>query len=444
MRSWAGRLALIGLPALTMLFALNATTAYRDIRDATHGAHDRALRAALVLLQAQPQSSEHTRHRIAASLGTEVDEVHFAVIGPDGKALAGEGDLPYLSADTDTTPRFRAAHYRGRAVRIAALRAGGSDYVVAESAATRIESIHRLFLADLSRQSWLVVLGGLLAWIGLRSARRDLKHLADLLTQREAEDLTPLVADDLPAETRPLVTAVDSHLTRLASLLEASRRFAADVAHQLRTPLTLLGAQAQYGLRQDDPVRLRETVEGIAAASRAAQRLCNQMLSLSRVEAAKGVVRDGARLDLATLVRETALDLGMLALEKRIDLGYEGVAAQAPVVGNEIMLHEMFANLIDNALRYTPCEGKVVVSLQCSGSQVQVEVADSGPGIPAEARVAMFQRFHRRLDRAGRSGAGLGLAIAHQIALAHGGALELDDRSDGCGLVARVSLPLCA
>jgi two-component system sensor histidine kinase TctE len=259
------------------------------------------------------------------------------------------------------------------------------------------------------------------------------------LSRRPAEDLTPLPVEDAPRELAPLIEAVNAHLARISGLFEASRRFAADVAHQLRTPLTLLGAQAQYGLRHRDPERLRAAMEEIAAASRAAQRLCNQMLTLSRVEAAHGAIRDGVRVDLAELLRETAFDLGVLALEKQIDLAFDG-AGPAPVVGDEIMLHELFSNLIDNALRYTPPGGRVRVRVALLPGLVEASVADGGPGIPPGRRAAVLQRFHRRLDRTGAAGAGLGLAIAHQIALAHGGGIDFADAPDG--FVVRVHLPL--
>lgn len=442
MRSWSGLVKLVGLPALALLLASNTTTAYLETRDTVYASHDRALRAALLYLPTEPLISEDIRRRLAASLSKEEKEVFFSVTGPDGHTLAGESGLSYPSAHTGDSVRFSNAYYRGRAIRIAAAHIGANDYLVAESVSTRVELVHRLTFTDLQRQLWLSALGIVLVWLGLRTVRHDLGRMAEQLARREAENLAPLATDELSPDARPLADAINGHLAKLAGLLNASRRFAADVAHQLRTPLTLLGAQAQYGLRQDDATELRKTIGEIAAASRGAQRLCNQMLSLSRVESANNTLAEGSRFDLATLLRETALDLSMLALEKRIDLAFECTGGAVDIVGNEIMLHELFANLIDNALRYTPCDGMVRVSLTCADGRACVEVADSGPGIPVKAREVVFQRFHRHLDRAGGSGSGLGLAIAHQIALAHGGSLILDDGPDGRGLVARVHLPL--
>ena len=434
MSSLARGLALAILPALAVLLVADAALSYRDARAALDGAHDRALRAALVGLRDAPPAL--ARAALARRLDAAEEDVHVALIGADGRVLGGEPDLPFLAPDAARPFRVRDGHHHGRPVRVAAAfdaAAPAPILVVAESAQRRSAQVYAL-----TRRELALVLAVLLA-LWLRGARRALRAPALALARRSAEDLTPLPVEKAPRELRPLIEAVNAHLARISGLFEASRRFASDVAHQLRTPLTLLGAQAQYGLRHHDPARLRAAMEEIAAASRAAQRLCNQMLTLSRVEAAHGAIRDGVRVDLAELLRETAFDLGVLALEKEIDLAFDG-AGPAPVVGDEIMLHELFSNLIDNALRYTPPGGRVRVSVRARDGRVEAGIADGGPGIPRERRAAVFQRFHRRLDRTGAAGAGLGLAIAHQIALAHGGGIDFADAPDG--FVVRVHLPL--
>lgn len=429
-------------------------------RAAADAAYDRALHLALLSLGERVtlragQVAVEVPPAIRAVLGgaNDEDQVFFAVIGPDDHSLAGENDLPIPAASADGAPRFADARYRGKAVRVAVMRLrsaplatledAGLLLVVAEGTEARVALAQRMFQADLGRQLSLAALGVALAWLGLSLALRALNRLSKPLDKRAAEDLTPLAGDDMPTELQPLIEAINRHLARLADLLEASRRFAADVAHQLRTPLTLLGAQAQYCLRQTDAGEMRRMIEGIVRASRGAQRLCNQMLSLSRVEAAKGLMKDGVRLDLAALLRETALDLGVLALEKRIDLAYVDTGRAVPVIGNEIMLHELFSNLIDNALRYTPEGGRVDIAAAVEGDMARVTITDTGPGIAPAARAAMFQRFHRRLDRGGTEGAGLGLAIVHQICVAHGGTVELGEGAGG-GLAVSVRLPVSA
>jgi two-component system sensor histidine kinase TctE len=464
MKSLKGRVALWVLPPLLLLLAANAILSYRGAREAADFAYDRSLHMALVFLGERvtmragkvavdvPRSIRDVLGEHAGVLGDE--RVFFAVIGPDERSLAGENDLPIPQPNADGAIRFADARYRGKAVRVAAMNirpahmaatdGAGLLLVVAESAEARVTLAHQMFYADLRQQLVLATFGVALAWLGISVALRSLRRLSEPLAKREAEDLAPLATDDMPAELHPLIEAINRHMARLADLLEASRRFADDVAHQLRTPLTLLGAQAQYGLRQKEAEEMRRMIEGIVGASRSAQRLCNQMLSLSRVEAAKGLMKDGARLDLAVLLREAALDLGVLALEKRIDLAYADTGRAIPVVGNEIMLHELFSNLIDNALRYTPDGGQVSIAADIEDGMARVTIADTGPGIPPEAREAMFKRFHHRLDRGGAEGSGLGLAIVHQICVAHGGVVELGEGAEGHGLSVNVRLPVSA
>lgn len=449
-RSLAGRVALIGFSALVALFAFDAIVAHRDARETVYAAHDRGLRVALGLMKSTDVAPEALVERLAESLEAQADEVHFAVIDAHGVTLAGERDLPYPRPDAGERLRFANGHLRGNPVRVAALdvagettaRPGAAILVAAESTRVRVEAVGRLVFRELRRHLATAVAAILLGWLWIRAVRREVRVASDALVGREAEDMTPLATDEVSREFRPLVEAINGHLARLAGLHEASRRFAADVAHQLRTPLTLLGAQAQYALREGDPAKLRAAIEGITTASRSAQRLCNQMLTLSRIEAARGAMAEGVRIDLGALLRETALDLSVLAIEKRIDLAYEDGGETVLVLGNEIMLHELFSNLIDNALRYTPREGQVRIGLSTRGDTAEITVADSGAGIPAEVRDTLFQRFHRRLDRQAGGGSGLGLAIAHQIAVVHRGAITLDDLPDGGGFVVRVRLPI--
>lgn len=461
MKSLKGRLALWILPPLLLFLLASAVASYRGAREAADLAHDRALQMAVIALGERvtlhaEEVVVDIPHAMRTMLGEESaaqgeEQVFFAVIDADGHCLAGENDLPLPRAAANGETRFADARYRGKSVRVAAMNLRATNktasddtgllLVVAENTAARIALAHRIFHAELARLLALAACGVAIAGLGLAFALRSLRGLSEPLARRDAEDLAPLATASLPAELQPLGDAINRHMARLADLLEASRRFAADVAHQLRTPLTLLGAQAQYGLRQDDAAEMRRMIEGIVGASRSAQRLCNQMLSLSRIEAAKGLLKDGARLDLAALLRETALDLGVLALEKHIDLAYADTGRTVPVIGNEIMLHELFSNLIDNALRYTPEGGRVAIAVDSEDDLARVTITDTGPGIAPAAREAMFQRFHRRLDRAGTVGAGLGLAIAYQICVAHGGTVELDEGAAG-GLAVTVRLPV--
>ena len=261
-------------------------------------------------------------------------------------------------------------------------------------------------------------------------------------TQRVIGYLLQVADSDVPSEIAPLVEAINHHMQRLSAMLAARRRFLADAAHQIRTPLAVLTTQAEYGLRQTDPEEMLETFASLLRSTRAARRLANQMLTLSHAEAVNGVIGERAPFDLAGLVKEVAMELAPLALKRNIDLAYEGIGHALTLEGNAPMLREMVSNLIDNAIRYSPPDSAVTVAVAAFDDQAVVSVCDQGPGIPAAERERVFHRFYRILGPGDSEGSGLGLAIVREIALAHGGQVSLRDGDGGRGLCVEVELPL--
>jgi two-component system sensor histidine kinase TctE len=447
------------LPPLVLLLGVNAVLSYRGALEAANLAYDRSLWASIKSI------GEHSKVKNGGvvvdipysalevfSEGAQ-ERVFYAVIGPNGVLLTGYPDLPVPeSVSGDGVLKTADAVYNGEAVRTGAMRkrlydpAGTGDdsilVLVAETTETRTELARHLFYDSLRRQLALIGLGALLVLVALGTAFRPLLRLRDTIRERSEEDLTPVAPEHVPSEIRPLIDAINHHMGRLSAMLEARKRFLADAAHQLRTPLTVLGTQAEYGLRQDDPAEMRRTLEGIGRSIRSAQRLTNQMLSLSRAEAVNGLIRERHRLDLAALVREVALELSPLALHKQIDLAYEGDEGGIFVEGNEPMLLELFCNLVDNAIRYTPSCGQVTVTAATDAAEAVIVVRDSGPGIPAAEREMVFRRFYRSLDQSDSEGSGLGLAIVREICAAHGGQVTLADGFDGRGLAVTVRLPV--
>ncbi|MFA6310197.1 MAG: sensor histidine kinase N-terminal domain-containing protein [Sterolibacterium sp.] len=460
MPSLRRRVAAWLLPSLVVVLTVNAVLSYRGALEAANLAYDRSLWASIKSIGENSYvKDERIRVDIPYS-ALEVfsegaqERVFYAVIGPDGKLLTGYPDMPVPQpVPGDGVLKTADAIYNGEAVRMGVMRkrlydpsVSGDDDIfilVAETTETRTVLARQLFFGSLSRQLALIGLGSLLVIVAMGTAFRPLLRLRDTIRQRTDEDLTPVSAEDMPNEIRPLVDAINHHMARISDMLDARKRFLADAAHQLRTPLTVLGTQAEYGLRQEDPAEMRRSLEGIGQSIRGAQRLTNQMLSLSRAEAAMGMVQERSRVDLAVLVRNVALDLGSMALRKKIDLAYEGAQSGVFVDGNEPMLRELFSNLLDNAIRYTPDGGQVTasVSLTAEPSAAATLIRDSGPGIPPAERDKVFQRFYRCADRNDVAGSGLGLAIVREICTAHHGRVTLDGNPGGCGLAVSVHLP---
>lgn len=445
------------LPPLLVLVAINAALAYLAALDAVNHAYDRSLTASIRAIAERVHSLEGEISVDVPYSAFETFEagaqesVFYAVIGPDGVPVTGYDDLaPPDGVPGDGRLVFAATHYRGMAVRVAAMRkrlydpalAGGDavTIVFAETTGSRIALARELFFDSLHRQLLLVALGAVMLALALGSAFRPLLALRDAVRRRADDDLTPVPADNVPSEVRPLIAAINHHMERLTAMLEARRRFLADAAHQIRTPLAVLTTQAEFGTRQTDAGEMRRTFERLLATVRSTRRMADQMLALSRAEAANGLILEQAPLDLTELARDVALELAPVALRQRIELAFEA-GGPAPLTGNAAMLREMVANLVDNAIRYSPPDTHVVIATAMHEGAATLVVEDQGPGIPVAERDKVFGRFYRILGHGDTDGSGLGLAIVREICVAHRGRVSLGDGAGGCGLRVAVSLP---
>lgn len=462
------------IPPLAIILLINAFWSYISSVDAANRAYDRSLTASLKSIA---ESIHATEGRITVDIpysaldifetGSQ-ERVYYAIIGPDGRCLTGYDDLPlpWIAIRDDEDPPLPpiAARgsdpvvvdvmYRDQPIRLAAVEkrlydpelAGGDNVTVlfAETTEARSRLAFSLFMESLRPQLLLISGGLFLVAIVLTSAFRPLLDLRDTIRQRNEEDLIPVSPNNVPNELVPLVDAINYHMARLAKLLQARRRFLADAAHQIRTPLTVLGAQAEYGQRQNDPDEMRRTFRSLTDTIRSTQRMSNQMLTLALAEPANGIVQEFARLDFAELVRDVAGELATLAQKKNIDLSFDGAASAAFVAGNATLLREMVSNVIDNALRYTQDNGRVTLHVAVVGESVLLRIVDNGPGIPRHERDKVFQRFYRILGHGDSGGSGLGLAIVREICWAHRGQITLGEDESGHGLAVEITLPFAS
>jgi two-component system OmpR family sensor kinase len=287
------------------------------------------------------------------------------------------------------------------------------------------------------------ILAALVVWV-LRRSLRPLYETSARVRERDASRLDPLPTTSVPDELLPLVEQINALLARLAASLETERRFFADAAHELRSPVAALALQVQLAERaQTDEARaaaLAELRHGIARAAR----LVQQLLDLARLEPGVASEEPGP-VDLAQTVREVIGGFAARADSRGIDLG-----ADAPpslrVDGAASELRSLVANLVDNALRYAPRGTAVTVSLRAARGEVELAVEDAGPGIPPEQRERVLRRF-QRVEGDATAGSGLGLPIAKAIAERHRGSLRLGEARPGRrppGLSVQVRLPLAA
>jgi two-component system sensor histidine kinase TctE len=263
-----------------------------------------------------------------------------------------------------------------------------------------------------------------LVWFGLTRGLAPLNLLQRRIRARRPDDLSPIDKQAAPEELAPLVEAFNELLQRLTQNLETQKRFVAHAAHQMKTPLAGLRTQAELALRETDPQQLRRSLRQIAASTERAAHLINQLLALARAEHQATDLGAFEAVDLAALVRERVRERVPDALEKRIDLGFEGPEQSARLIGMPMLLRELANNLLDNALRYTPAGGSVTARVRATKESIFLEVEDTGPGIPEAERHLVFERFYRVLGT-NIDGSGLGLAIVREIAAQHDALLRV-------------------
>jgi len=304
----------------------------------------------------------------------------------------------------------------------------------------RDELISEILSSTLSILLMALPLLALLIWISVGSSFRTLQQVATDIASRTHEQLQPLELDKIPLEIKTLVNALNSLFTRLTHAFENERRFTADAAHELRTPLAGLKTQAQVAQRATTPQQRQQALQQILIGVDRATHLVAQLLTLARMDATQTMPT--FPVDLHELVSQLIIDLTPQALKEGIDLGLEKTATACITLGNQEALYLMLRNLVDNAIRYTPAGGQVTVSLDNpQPSRLTLRINDTGPGIPPEQREQIFERFYRGENQT-ILGSGLGLSIAQKVSQLHQIKIQLNDVPNGRGLCVRVDFLL--
>ena len=349
----------------------------------------------------------------------ENDEFEFIVqVSRDGKPIYRSDAGVVLPA---TPPGFADAAVAGTALRVYTVHRAGRTLQVAQTHAAR----RQLAVAFALRSTWPVLLMAPLllfavAWSVARAVR-PLQRVARELEHRAATRFEPIDATGVLPEMQPVVRAMNDLLERIRHAFDTQRAFVADAAHELRSPLTALKLQVQNLARAPDESVRALAQQRLSAGIERSIHLVEQLLTLARQEGIAASVADST--DVAAAARLALADVAPLAHARRIDLGLiradVGTVA-APADAVRILVR----NLVDNAVRYSPADSKVDVSVVSQATDVVLEVADAGPGIPPEEHARVFDRFYRR-DGAGTEGSGLGLAIVKVIAQRYGATVAL-------------------
>jgi len=345
------------------------------------------------------------------------------------------GGLAYLSKSgaplPPATSGFDNVALDGEDWRVFTLEGPDRTIQVAAPASLRSGQASAMALRILVPILATIPLYGLIIWLIVGEGLRPLSEIARAIRRRQPASLEPLPQAKLPEEVAPLVSELNALLERLREALARQKRFTADAAHELRSPLTALQVQLDMLARARTPDDTRDALGALRAGMKRASRLVEQMLTMARLEPEAPLAQpSGVALD--TLAAQVAGELEPLAEARRIALRLERLESAA-VQGDAAALHALVRNLVDNAIRYTPAGGVVRLAAFTVGEHAMLQVEDTGPGIPPEERTRVFDRFYR-LPGSSAEGSGLGLAIARQVADAHGAEISLDDASGGQGL----------
>ncbi len=438
------RLLWMLLAPLALITPVGLIGDYWSAVEPTRDAYDFALADAAVAVAAHVTRRdghpvlELTAQAEALLRADQLDRVYYRVSGPDGALLAGDAGLPGVDSMPEN-PAFFDSRYNGTPVRVVAYRAQTAFGPVTIEVGETLRKRERAAARIVSALLWPALINMLVTLVvvvlGVRFGLRPLLDLSRDIEGRSSRDLRALPERAQPRELRPLVHALNRLLGWLRASSEAQQRFLADAAHQLRTPLAGFQTQLELVARDDLPTATRARLAQLLEGSRRIAHLANQLLALARAAPEASLGQAMRSVDLRLAAENAAADFLDRAIAKGIDLGVEAQAAQ--IRGSDWLIRELIANLADNAIRYSPHGSRVTLRVGLAADAAFVEVEDDGPGIPAEARSQIFERFYRMPGTVGE-GCGLGLSIVRDIADAHDARIEIHAAGGGPGTRVRV------
>lgn len=373
------------------------------------------------------------------------DKIYFFITDSNGKEIGGDSRLGLPSHGADEFPHFLDKKMEGKPVRVVTIkvplsRNDAEAYMLIQMAETLNERgilANQVLLNTIAHQLLLALLAATLVWLGVTWGLKPLEKLRQEIASRTQDDLRPLPEEGLPDEVRPLVQTFNNLMNRLEGHIGSQKRFIANAAHQLRTPLAGFQTQLELTLRQDDPIARSHSLNQMQISLDRAIHLAEQLLSLAKAEPNSVAFQP---VDLAALAKNVVAFFVPQALEKSIDLGFEGPEEAVLIKGQEANLWEMLSNLIDNAVLYTPPGGQVTVRL-LEGEAIRLSIEDTGPGIPQHEREKVFERFYRINSNGNGVGSGLGLSIVQEIAETHQAQIMLNEGPTGKGTAVTITFP---
>lgn len=427
------------LGLVTLVWISTALLTWFDTRHELEELLDSHLAQAAAVLVAQQYDADDDEHHVdAPQLHRYASTVAFQVFH-QGRLALHSADAPRrpLVEDRGRDPGgFHSVRIDGVHWRVFVTR--GAERDVSVYVGERVASRNAILWAVLRGTLWPMVVAlpllGLGAWWAVRRGVAPLHRLGRQLAQRRPQALEPLALDAADRELVPMLDALNGLFERIDALMGAERRFTADAAHELRTPIAAIRAQAQVALAEGDDELRRHALNATIAGCDRAARLIDQLLTLSRIESAGALVT--AAVDLAALTQRVVGELAPRSIAKAQTIEFNATAP-ALITGDETLLAVLLRNLVDNAIRYSPSGARIVVAVGRSDAGVELDIDDSGPGLGDVERRRLGERFFR-VGGHEESGSGLGWSIVQRIAQVHGLSVAAESPGKLGGLSVRV------
>ena len=445
------RLLLLLLPALAILMLLGGLADYWIAVATTRNAYDQALASAAMAAASSMRSDDgklqvSAAQRAALTRGPDAEgSTLYSITGPAGELIAGAAQLPAAAASGSArsdSVTFRDADFQGLKLRVASLRsrsdAGPLTITVAETLQRRASTQRVMLLGKLLVDFAELDVTLLLIWIGVSFGLRPLARLREQVEEQSASTLQRFNVAEAPGELRPLILALNHLLELRHDAALSQRRFVADAAHQMRTPVTGLLAQLELLLQAPAAVAVKSELTTINRGVQQLAHTANQLLALARAEPVSAVGEGFKAVALRPLVEHLVERNIDRAVTAGLDLGADAQTAQ--VIGDAWLLEDLLGNLVDNALKYTPAGGRVTVRCGTEQAHPFLEVEDDGPGIAESERLRVRERFYRLPGSPG-TGCGLGLAIVDEISRAHRAVFSIGVPAIGGGTRMRIRFP---
>jgi two-component system sensor histidine kinase QseC len=442
-RSLQGRLLVLVLGLVVGVWLATAVMTWIDVRHELDELLDSHLaQAAALLVVQQAREIEDDDHQLdAPTLHRYAPKVAFQVFH--------EGRLTMRSANAPARPMvesgvrfhtgFKTVQIDGTEWRVFAANGGERDVqvYVGEQVSSRASILWAVLRSTLWPMVVALPLLALAAWWAVYRGVAPLRRLGRTLAERQPHALHAVIVDGAPSEMAPMLDALNGLLERIAELMESERRFTADAAHELRTPIAAIRAQAQVAFGEADDALRRHALQATLKGCDRAARLVDQLLVLSRLEA--GAAPAVTPLDLSALVRRTVAEVAPQAIEKQQTIELDAVEANW-VQGDGTLLAVLVRNLVDNAIRYSPPHALVKVALARQQARVRLKIDDSGSGMTEQDMQRIGERFFRVIG-SGQGGSGLGWSIVRRIAAVHRAEVRVGRSIDLGGLAVEVDWP---